>query len=200
MGMVISFMARGSSSTNMDASIGTHYEKLINIKEFEEFHKIILDIFNIFNASLPGGRYEVPGRKKECFTKWNSTEDESKKKELLTDLVNVSKLDQCTLITGLVTPPVAMAAKKAGERVPQLRLIKSIPDVAFVPSATVVALVTAKFVRRIFQGNVASSPSQTLPSYPQPWDEATAPWDAVPSYNAAQPSSSWGSSRENVAS
>lgn len=63
--------------------------------------------------------------------------------------VNLSKLDDCTMITGLITPPAAMVAKKAGGNVPQLKIIKAIPDVIFVPSATVLALISAKLSRRI---------------------------------------------------
>lgn len=70
--------------------------------------------------------------------------------------VNLSKLDDSTLITGIVTPPAAMAAKRAGESVPQLKLIKTIPDVIFVPTATVLALVSVKLSRKMFLGNVAS--------------------------------------------
>ena len=76
--------------------------------------------------------------------------------EFMKKQVKLSKLDDATMVTGLVTPPAAMAAKRAGESVPQLRMIKAIPDVIFVPSATVLALVSVKLSRRIFLGNVAS--------------------------------------------
>lgn len=69
--------------------------------------------------------------------------------------VSLSKLDDWTLITGILTPPAAMAAKRAGENVPQLKIIKSIPDVLFVPSATVLALISVKVSRRVFMGNLA---------------------------------------------
>lgn len=70
--------------------------------------------------------------------------------------VNISKLDDFTLITGLVTPPAAMAAKRAGESVPQLKLIKALPDVIFVPSITVLALVSAKLSQKMILGEVGS--------------------------------------------
>lgn len=70
--------------------------------------------------------------------------------------VNISKLDDFTLITGLVTPPAAMAAKRAGESVPQLKLIKALPDVIFVPSITVLALVSAKLSQKMILGQVGS--------------------------------------------
>lgn len=70
--------------------------------------------------------------------------------------VNLSKLDDCMMITGIVTPPAAMVAKRAGEKAPQLKAIKAIPDVLFVPTATVLALVTVKFSKRLLMGNTAS--------------------------------------------
>lgn len=73
----------------------------------------------------------------------------------ITKNVNLNKLDDYTVITGIVTPPAAMGIKKAGENVPQLKLIKAIPDVVFVPSATVLALISVKLSRRIFLKNLA---------------------------------------------
>ncbi|BBG97312.1 hypothetical protein Prudu_006392 [Prunus dulcis] len=43
--------------------------------------------------------------------------------------VKLSKVDGTTMIAGILTPPVAMATKRAGENVPQLKMIKAIPDV-----------------------------------------------------------------------
>ncbi|KAK6162642.1 hypothetical protein DH2020_002483 [Rehmannia glutinosa] len=93
-----------------------------------------------------------------CFNEWKAANESEKKKvfiEFMKKKVNLSKLDDSTLITGIVTPPAAMAAKRAGESVPQLKLIKAIPDVIFVPSATVLALVSVKLSRKIL-GNMAS--------------------------------------------
>lgn len=50
--------------------------------------------------------------------------------EMILKKVKQSKLDDVTMITGIVvSPPAAMAAKRAGENIPQLKLIKLIPDV-----------------------------------------------------------------------
>lgn len=50
--------------------------------------------------------------------------------ELILKKVKPSKLDDVIMITGIVvSPPAAMAAKRAGENIPQLKLIKLIPDV-----------------------------------------------------------------------
>lgn len=70
--------------------------------------------------------------------------------------VKLSRADNTTLFTGILTPPLAMAAKKAGENVPQLKLIKNVPDVLFVPSATVMALISVKVSRRIFVQKLTS--------------------------------------------
>ncbi|KAK6162631.1 hypothetical protein DH2020_002472 [Rehmannia glutinosa] len=147
--------------------MGTLHRQFIekDIKSFEEFHMAILDIFSTVNAALPGKHYDVPSQRKfrlwrqACFNEWKAANESEKKKvfiEFMKKKVNLSKLDDSTLITGIVTPPAAMAAKRAGESVPQLKLIKAIPDVIFVPSATVLALVSVKLSRKMFLGNMAS--------------------------------------------
>lgn len=98
----------------------------------------------------------------ECFIKWEKGDQESKKHvfvEFITQRVKVGVLDDSTVITGIVTPPAAMAAKKAGENVPQLKMIKAIPDVIFVPSATVLALMSAKLSRKMLMGKLGNSAS-----------------------------------------
>lgn len=155
----------GLPSTQMfNYAMGTVYDQLMEkeINNFEDFHKSLLDLFSSFNASLPGKRYDAPLRKEieACFTKWKGAADEKERKKVFIEFmrkeVKICKLDNTTLIVGLVMPPAAMGVKRAGESVPQLSLIKSIPDVVFVPTATVLALVSAKLSRRIFSGNGAS--------------------------------------------
>ncbi|KAF7153236.1 hypothetical protein RHSIM_Rhsim01G0139600 [Rhododendron simsii] len=122
---------------------------------------MVLSSSSTFNESLPGKHYDAPTRKEieERFAEWEGAKESERKKVFIEFMkkVKLSKLDDATMITGLVTPPAAMAAKRAGESVPQLRIIKSIPDVVFVPSATVLALVSVKLSRRIFLGDVAST-------------------------------------------
>ncbi|CAL5340336.1 unnamed protein product [Camellia sinensis] len=155
----------GLPSTQMfNYAMGTVYDQLMEkeINDFEDFHKSLLDLFSSFNASLPGKRYDAPLRKEieACFTKWKGAADEKERKKVFIEFmrkeVKICKLDNTTLIVGLVMPPAAMGVKRAGESVPQLSLIKTIPDVVFVPSITVLALVSAKLSRRIFSGNAAS--------------------------------------------
>jgi hypothetical protein len=71
------------------------------------------------------------------------------------DTVNLRKVDDSMLIAGIVTPPAAMVAKRAGETILRLKALKAIPDVLFVPSATLVALISVKFFRRFFLKKIA---------------------------------------------
>ncbi|KAL8062383.1 hypothetical protein ABFX02_02G143500 [Erythranthe guttata] len=164
MGMMMSFMGKGLPTGQMLSLVmGTLHRQFIekDIKSFEEFHVAILDIFSTVNAALPGKHYDVPSPKEvqACFNNWKEANEAEKKKvfiEFMKKKVNLSKLDDSTLITGIVTPPAAMAAKRAGESVPQLKLIKAIPDVIFIPTATIIALVSVKLSRKMFLANVAS--------------------------------------------
>lgn len=70
--------------------------------------------------------------------------------------MNLSKADESMMITGLVTPPLAMVVKKTGQTVPQLSVIKAIPDVAFVPGATILALIAIKLTKRMAFKNIPS--------------------------------------------
>ncbi|CAK7337769.1 unnamed protein product [Dovyalis caffra] len=121
--------------------MGTLDKKFVegNIKTFDDFHGAILDIFN----------------------DWETVQDQSVKKEEfirnMKEKINPGKLDDSTLIIGIATPPAAMAAKRAGENVPQLGFIKAIPDVVFVPSATILTLFLAKLTKRMLQGSTTAS-------------------------------------------
>jgi len=63
--------------------------------------------------------------------------------------VNISKVDDSMMITGIVAPPAAMVAKRTGQSVPQLSVMKAIPDVIFVPTATILALIAVKVTKRM---------------------------------------------------
>ncbi|KAF5201930.1 Calcium ion-binding protein [Thalictrum thalictroides] len=131
----------------------TLYKQFIekDIHDFEEFHIAMLDIFITFNSALPGMHYDVPQRKdvEECFKEWNEKRERKIIEEFMVKCVHHSKLDDYTMIAGMATPPAAMALKRVGETVPQLSMIKVIPDVIFVPSATLLALISVKLTRRI---------------------------------------------------
>uniref|UniRef100_A0A0D3A187 Uncharacterized protein n=1 Tax=Brassica oleracea var. oleracea TaxID=109376 RepID=A0A0D3A187_BRAOL len=87
-----------------------------------------------------------------CFTRWKEAKDKEEKvfTEFIAKKVKPGKLDDVTMITGIASPPAAMAAKRAGENVPQLKFIKLIPDVIFVPMITILAIVSAKLSRRMY--------------------------------------------------
>ncbi len=96
--------------------------------------------------------------KQACFKEWEKASESDKRKvfiDFMTKKVNLNKVDNSMLITGIVTPPAAMAAKRAGENVTQLKVIKAIPDVLFVPSVTVLALIFVKVSRRMFMRKIA---------------------------------------------
>ncbi|KAL9245243.1 hypothetical protein vseg_018918 [Gypsophila vaccaria] len=157
MGLIPSFLAgRGSPTTQMvNLVTGTLYNSFIekDTSTFDEFHTAMLDIFNTFNTSLPGKHYDVPSRQEieECFEEWNKTGSAERKQVFVNFIkgVSLNKLDNTTLITGVVTPPVAMVAKKAGESIAPLKMLKLVPDVIFVPSATFIALISVRVSRSV---------------------------------------------------
>ncbi|XP_040995435.1 uncharacterized protein LOC121241640 [Juglans microcarpa x Juglans regia] len=159
MGVATSFMGKGmfQSKQVSDLISGTLYDQFIkkDIKDFDDFHIAVLDIFNSLNSALPSKHYDVPSHKdiEENFTKWNKAKDQKKEFiDFMMKNVNQNKPDGAMIIAGIVAPPGAMVAKRAGESVGQLNMIKAIPDVVFVPSATMLALTTVKFYKRIFMG------------------------------------------------
>lgn len=96
----------------------------------------------------------------DAYEKWKKESNTEKKRlvfiEFMKNKVNLNKGDYSMMITGIVTPPAAMVAKRAGENVTQLKIIKAVPDVIFIPSATMLALIVAKVSKRMFMGNIPS--------------------------------------------
>nr|ACU24225.1 unknown [Glycine max] len=170
MGMVTSYMGGAEvASKRMSMLTGTLYDRIIkqrNIRELNEFQIAILDIFNAINMALPGKHYDAPAHDdiQKCYETWTKSEGAEKKKEAFTrfisENVNLSKADESMMITGIVAPPVAMVAKRTGQTVPQLSVIKAIPDVAFVPGATILALIAIKLTKRMAFKNIPSLPQK----------------------------------------
>ncbi|XP_024962278.1 uncharacterized protein LOC112502558 [Cynara cardunculus var. scolymus] len=164
MGFLTNYMTKSLPTAQMlNLVLGTLHSKFMEkeINGFDDFHLALLDMFNTINAALPGKHYDVPPQTKveECFEKWEGAKESERKKvfiDFMKASVSLSMFDDSTFITGLVTPPAAMAAKRACESLPQLNAIKVIPDVIFVPSATILALISAKLSKRMFLQNVAS--------------------------------------------
>lgn len=103
----------------------------------------------------------------KCFKEWENEKDPEKKKKIFMKFIKeikLTQLDNTTIITGIVTPPAAMAAKKAGEFLPHLSVIKSIPDVVFVPSVTMATLVISKLSRRLYGRSATPVPTKS-PSF-----------------------------------
>ncbi|OIW17611.1 hypothetical protein TanjilG_28961 [Lupinus angustifolius] len=114
--------------------------------------------------ALPGKHYDAPQQKeiKVLYEQWtNNKIKEEDKKKIFTDFmnknVNLSKVDQSMVITGAVAPPAAMVIKRSGQSLPHLTAMKAIPDVVFVPTATILALIVVKVSKRMLMKKVASS-------------------------------------------
>ncbi|XP_027186614.1 uncharacterized protein [Cicer arietinum] len=104
--------------------------------------------------ALPDKHYDVPSNKEieDFFKQWNESNEENKNKifsDFMLKNVNLSKVDDAMMITGIVAPPAAMMAKRTGQSVPQLSVMKAIPDVIFVPTATILALIAVKVTKRM---------------------------------------------------
>ncbi|MED6188594.1 hypothetical protein PIB30_087368 [Stylosanthes scabra] len=133
------------------------YDRFEDIKDFPEFYLAILDIFRTINAALPGKHYYVPSQElveKFFEENWKKASDDKGRKEAFTKFmknnVHINKADESMIITAIVAPPAAMVVKRTGQTLPQLKLMKSVPDVVFVPSFTVVALIAVKIARMLF--------------------------------------------------
>ncbi|KAI4352729.1 hypothetical protein L6164_006950 [Bauhinia variegata] len=167
MGLLMSFMGKGGSPSSQMLSIvmGTLYNQFVekDINDFDSFHIAVLDIFNTINMALPGKHYDAPSHKEveDLFQNWKAETKEDKRKKIFTEFmqknVNLRKIDDSMMITGIVAPPAAMVVKRGGETLPQLKVVKAIPDVVFVPTATVLALISVKVSRKIFMKKVHGS-------------------------------------------
>ncbi|KAK4592693.1 hypothetical protein RGQ29_017000 [Quercus rubra] len=165
MGLVMSLVGKGLPSAQVlnlfVGSLHNEFQKK-KINDFDDFHIAILDVFNTLNSAMPGKNFDVPSTKEveESYEKWKEETDVEKKRlvfiEFMKNKVNLNKGDNSMMITGIVTPPAAMAAKRAGENATQLKMIKAVPDVIFIPSATMLALIVAKVSKRMFMGSIPS--------------------------------------------
>ncbi|KAK8274965.1 hypothetical protein V6Z11_D10G107100 [Gossypium hirsutum] len=163
------FMGKGLPSTQMLSYVFKSLHEQFTeseINSFDDFHAAILDILNVISTALPGKHYDAPSRREveKCFKAWENEKDPEKKKKIFMKFIQeikLSQLDNTTIITGIVTPPAAMAAKKAGEFLPHLSVIKTIPDVVFVPSVTMATLVISKLSRRLYGRSATPVPTKS---------------------------------------
>ncbi|XP_052116668.1 uncharacterized protein LOC107486119 [Arachis duranensis] len=133
-----------------------------------------MHVLYTINAALPGKHYDVPPQDlvKDLFESWNAKANEKERKEVLSSFmkknVKINKVDESMIITAIVAPPAAMVVKRTGQTLPQLKLMKSVPDVVFVPSFTVVALIAVKIARMLFMKKTIPPPP---PKEEQPQEE-----------------------------
>ncbi|TKY65244.1 RanBP2-type zinc finger protein [Spatholobus suberectus] len=166
----------GLSTTHLlNLVMNTLYKQFVekDIREFDGFNVGILDTFNTINMALPGKHYVAPSYKdvKDLFEQWKETNMEDKKKmftDFINEKVNLNKADESMFITAIVAPPAAMMAKKTGQKVPQLALLNAIPDVVFVPSATLLALIAIKIIRLMIIGKTTSKDIERSHVQPKP--------------------------------
>ncbi|PON70203.1 calcium ion-binding protein [Trema orientale] len=163
MGLIMSGMAGGSMYSRMINFVtDTMYTFVQDSKNEEEFQAAILRIFKSLNSSLPGKHYDVPPDHeiKTAFKEWKEERDDEKRKEyfvkFIRDKVKLNKIDSVTMFTGIAAPPAAMAAKRAAESVPQIKMIKNVPDVLFVPGMTVAALFFVKMSRSMAMAKIST--------------------------------------------
>ncbi|XP_077234337.1 calcium ion-binding protein [Tasmannia lanceolata] len=119
----------------------------------ENFYEAILDFFSKVNSSMLGMHYDAPTLeevKSYFHEKLKVETDVKKKKELfhkfLIDKVTLSKTSMLTMLTGVAAPPAATILKRTGENLPQINIIRYIPDYVFVPGTTVLTLFVTKFI------------------------------------------------------
>ncbi|XP_034709996.1 uncharacterized protein LOC117932780 isoform X2 [Vitis riparia] len=107
------------------------------------------------NSALPGRHFEAPSRREveKAFAEWKSSSDDKKEKIFmkLLESTKLGEIDNITLIVGLAIPPFSMVAKSAGEKAPPFKMIKNVPDALFVPSFTLLSLVSVKLIRKVLE-------------------------------------------------
>ncbi|KAK1303738.1 hypothetical protein QJS10_CPB11g00294 [Acorus calamus] len=124
-----------------------------NVDSFEKFHLAFLNVCSEFNSIMPGNHFETPSldRIEEFYDKWKNKKDETARKQYMVDrlkeLMKPGKTGKAMVLTGLVAPSAAMSLKRVAEGTPQIKKFRvdMVPDVIFVPSITLLALLGAKW-------------------------------------------------------
>ncbi|PON60872.1 calcium ion-binding protein [Parasponia andersonii] len=163
MGLIMSAMAGGSMYSQMINFVtDTMYTFVQDSENEEQFQAAILRIFKSLNSSLPGKHYDVPpdSEIRTAFNDWEKASNDEIRKMIfvnfIRDKVRLNKIDSVTMFTGIAAPPAAMAAKRAAETVPQIKMIKNVPDVLFVPGMTVAALFFVKMSKSMAMAKIAT--------------------------------------------
>ncbi|ERN00213.1 uncharacterized protein LOC18428260 [Amborella trichopoda] len=132
------------------------YNKILNEAktgvEFEEVHIAVLEIINQFNKVMPGTHFDPPSRKvvqefyKSIFEPAEKKDKKERLKEFIRAHLNVTRASsKSNYLIGLSVPYLSLLGKRAAQKVPQVSMVSVVPDVVFVPFATLLALVGAKF-------------------------------------------------------
>ncbi|KAH0470141.1 hypothetical protein IEQ34_001699 [Dendrobium chrysotoxum] len=164
MSLFQSFGLTGIKSLTADKVFDKYFPST-EIHNFKEFHINFLKLCSDFNSVLLGKHYKPPSNREieDCFTLWSKLEgtgekDQARRKELVLNLLtkNVKEIQtgNTIIMTGLVVPPTLMVLKKSSQNVPQLKRFRLdlVPDVAFVPTFTIAALIAVKALQ-LKQGN-----------------------------------------------
>ncbi|XP_058104334.1 uncharacterized protein LOC131248211 [Magnolia sinica] len=171
MGMAMSYVNKGMPSAQLlPMKVLTDKLKAIlsdqNFESFEQFHIGVLEIVAKFNSGMPGIRYDAPNLKavQKCYIGWKKATEEEKMKKL-EELFTMTSPDRtATIVTGIVAPPAAMIVKRTAEMVPNLNMIKMVPDAVFVPSASLVVLTLVRFFQKnaLQDHEIKSSKAESL--------------------------------------
>ncbi|KAK1272785.1 hypothetical protein QJS04_geneDACA012501 [Acorus gramineus] len=163
MGNVMGFMGKGVPGVLSFPRDRIFDQCFKDVNSFEEFHLAFIDTCNKFNSIMPGRHFEIPSLKhiEMYYEEWKNKSDEQTRKahmvDLLTKHMKPSKTGKAMVLTGLVAPSAAMAMKRAVEGSPQTKKfrVNMVPDVVFVPSVTLLALLGAKWYNRgtVVNGN-----------------------------------------------
>ncbi|KAF2295470.1 hypothetical protein GH714_032999 [Hevea brasiliensis] len=150
--------------------MGTLYKQFLekNISSFEDFHSGILDIFDTFISELPIEYYDLPSRKEleACFNDWRRAPSHQKEElsvGLMKKSINLSKLVDSILVTGMVT--AAMAAKEQETLYPNAIPNDIIPEEAEeeeAPSEEQTLQGKGKIVKYVAREDIPCQPSSKL--------------------------------------
>lgn len=152
-------------STLNSALPGKHYDapsrKEVEVsKHLPSSLQIIIKFYHLsFSQNAYIYIYKIKSFIQACFASLKDV-SEAKRKQRFIHFMK-KRVDRCrredsTMVTGVITPVAAMAAKKAAENVPQLDIIKVVPDVVFVPTVTLLAIFFVKLIRIILLRSIAS--------------------------------------------
>ncbi|KAL6323052.1 hypothetical protein AAG906_024622 [Vitis piasezkii] len=131
MGLVPSFMKRVVAKQIVSLAMEGVLKNLgpRRYDNFEDFHSSILSILKTANSALPGRHFEAPSRRQveKAFAEWKSSSDDKRRKYSWSCL------------------------RAQSLRESAFKMIKNVPDALFVPSFTLLSLVSVKLIRKVLE-------------------------------------------------